>query len=499
MLHCALGLWRVKGGIGRVEVGAGTTDEAKKNYLLHNFCWLERLHNYIKNYDNYMNTEDNDFPLIIESKYEMDQPNQEIEIDSGDFYLMFGEHWMKVNGKVYFKWFPEIGPHFTGNVIELHQDLDYSTIMEGECELKIDDNILGKVFITKSISSSGLFGALVEGVFLREAVVGDKSIPVTKINFVVPNLRDFFGLPVLKENRSLRNRLAFENDDYTINLDKSPYFKDNKDKLVREGGYVTLYSGEITTKKRDIKFNELSDLIDCFSRFLSFINGRKTTMLFVQGMHEDETIWTDYSGRLVDLYKNVHSWPSKFSIDGLTEIWRNFYNMWKDRDDRDFLNSSVHWYLEANSNSGAVDGSIIMAQTCLELIYNWYIIEKKKLLLGKDGESISASNKLRLLISQLHISPSEVGQLNRLKAFARDEKIDGIEAFVQIRNAIVHSQVEKRKKLLDIHVMVRYESLQLGLWYIEISLLFILKFKGKYDNRVCDKPWIGECEEMVPF
>jgi len=90
-----------------------------------------------------MNTKDNDFPLIIESKYEMDQPNQGIEIHSGDFYLIFGEYWMKVNGKVYFKWFPEIGPYFTGNVIELHQDLDYSTIMESECELKIDGKNLG--------------------------------------------------------------------------------------------------------------------------------------------------------------------------------------------------------------------------------------------------------------------------------------------------------------------------------------------------------------------
>ncbi|MGB4568690.1 MAG: hypothetical protein WBH96_06955, partial [Dysgonamonadaceae bacterium] len=47
------------------------------------------------------------------------------------------------------------------------------------------------------------------------------------------------------------------------------------------------------------------------------------------------------------------------------------------------------WYVEANSNAGFSEGSIILAQTALELIYNWWIVENKKIILGKDSENIS--------------------------------------------------------------------------------------------------------------
>ena len=69
---------------------------------------------------------------------------------------------------------------------------------------------------------------------------------------------------------------------------------------------------------------------------------------------------------------------------------------------------------------------------------------------------------------------------------------DEIDLFVQIRNAIIHSQVEKRKKLFNISPKVKYEAQQLGLWYIEISLLKILKFKGEYRNRCLSNSWSKE-------
>jgi len=76
---------------------------------------------------------------------------------------------------------------------------------------------------------------------------------------------------------------------------------------------------------------------------------------------------------------------------------------------------------------------------------------------------------------------------------------DGVEAFVQIRNAIVHSQEGKRKKLTKISDNTKYQALQLSLWYIELSLLYVLEFKGKYYNRCSGKLWAGDGEEEVPW
>ena len=137
----------------------------------------------------------------------------------------------------------------------------------------------------------------------------------------------------------------------------------------------------------------------------------------------------------------------------------------------------IYWYLEANGNSAKIEGSIIIAQVALELIYNWLIIEKKKLLIGKDGENISAANKIRLLLSQVKLDVDTPNVLINLKKFINDndEIADGVDAFVSIRNALVHSQVEKRKKLTKISSGVKFEALQLSIKYIEHSLLSIFK------------------------
>ena len=79
------------------------------------------------------------------------------------------------------------------------------------------------------------------------------------------------------------------------------------------------------------------------------------------------------------------------------------------------------------------------------------------------------------------------------------EIIDGVDTIVQIRNAIIHSQEEKRRKLTKIHYRIKYEAQQLAVWYIELSLLYIFRFKGKYFNRCSGKLWAGEGEENAPY
>ena len=46
-------------------------------------------------------------------------------------------------------------------------------------------------------------------------------------------------------------------------------------------------------------------------------------------------------------------------------------------------------------------------------------------------------------------------------------------------------------------VMERYQLFQLAVWYLELSLLYILKYEGQYENRTrhfSDRPL-----ELVPW
>ncbi|WP_303917886.1 hypothetical protein [Draconibacterium sediminis] len=444
-----------------------------------------------------------DIPEIINSQYEMEEPNLPIEIYEGEFTLIQKENSVKVTGRIFFDWFPHQNVKFEGIINETEHTPFVSFDASEKLDLLINDIDFGIALLSNITRGQNVE---VSGIIQGESVLGDKSIPVSKINFTIPNLIDLWGdtVKVLKENgvvQTCKNRVLFENDDFIITIDKSSKFKTLSTELSKKGGYVVLYVGELTKKTGSIEHDQLQELIYSFSIFLSFLNGRRCAPLFLQGTHANEVIWTDFTAYNTDQFKYVTSWCPKFSIDGMSELWQQFSIIWKNQNDKNFLDFLIHWYVEANGNSGYMEGSIIMAQIALELVYNWLIIEKKRLLIGKDGENISAANKIRLLLGQINLETVTPTAFENLKKFVDDnnELVDGVDAFVQIRNALIHSQEEKRKKLTNISSKIKYEAQQLSLQYIEYSLLSILGYKGKYYNRCSGKYYAGEGEEYIQY
>jgi len=446
-----------------------------------------------------------DIPEIIESCIEMTEANSPIKIYEGEYLLKDDTEEIKVNGIITFDWVANSGSHFSGQAtLERSQ---YKAFSDSHSLYKIIINGLefGKGFITKNSFGTNFEGSFIKGKLSQQAVFGDKSIAVEKIIFSIPNLRELHGLPVKKvTSKSIStsmNRLRLENDNYIISIDKCYDFKKRQESLEEKGGYIILYYGELTSKKGSLKLEDTKEVFHCLDTFLTFINGRRTSAMFLQGIYETEVIWCDYTDYFVDPYKVVQSWHQRHSIRGLNDLWQHFSSLWKGTEDKNFLTSAVHWYVEANGNRGFSEGSIVMAQTALELLYNWWVIENKKLIVGKDSENINASNKIRLLLSQLNITHSLPEAFKQLDQFIVDSKdiIDAPDAVVQIRNAIVHSQEEKRKKLSTIHYKAKYEALQLCIWYIEMTLLCILDFDDIYFNRCSKEIYASKAEELVPW
>lgn len=444
-----------------------------------------------------------DIPTIINSPYEMDLPNLSIIIFDGEFTLIYKEKTLSIKGRILFDWFPHQNVKFEGIVNECEDNPFVMFGISEEFELIVNGFTFGRALLTNTSLGAKL---KVAGIIQGQSVLGDKSISVSRINFTIPNLTELWGnlVKVINENGGVqlcKNRIVFENDEYIIKIDKSSKFTTLNSELTKKGGYVILYAGEIFKKKGSIQHDQLKELIYSFSVFLSFLNGRRCSPLFLQGIHNNEVIWTDFSAYNTDQFKSVMSWCPKFSIDGMNELWQQFCIFWKNQNDKSFLDFAIHWYVEANGNSGYLEGSIIIAQVALELIYNWLIIEKKKLLIGKDGENISGANKIRLLLGQINLKTDIPNAFKSLKQFVEDnnEVVDGVDVLVQIRNALIHSQEDKRKKLTNVNYKIIQETQQLSLHYIEYSLLSILNYKGKYYNRCSGKYNYEEGEEYIHY
>jgi len=441
------------------------------------------------------------YPEMITHPITMDEPNQKISIYSGDFIISHKGGLISINGDIYFDWFPSKKVVFKGKVI--NSQVDVMSLVDGisDSELILNDLVFSKCQVSSTTLGKGTF---LEGYTIYDSVFGDKTIPISSARFVIPNLKDFHGDPIKKTKSDVvqftRSRLVFEYDDWKIIIDGLPNHSQLRDKLKEKGGYLIQYAGEITRTNKQIYFNDLKSILTSFSCFLSFINGLRCATHFHQGMHNDILLWTDYTPHKADMYKSVYSWSVWDDPTGLNDLWKNFSTLWSNDNDKDFIDSAIHWYLEANKNAGYLEGSLIMIQVGLELLYNWLIIEKKKLLIGKDADSISASNKIRLLLSQIKLKTDLPGSLKALLQFIKDNDLDdGVEAFVQIRNALVHAQEEKRKKLLAIDQQVKIDALELGLWYLELCILHVLNYKGVYQFRCSDRLLSGTNELSVPW
>lgn len=428
-----------------------------------------------------------DYPDGIVHSIKMSEPNEDIPIYKGNFELRGKDFLLSVTGEISFSWFPKTVARFKGTVNQTTDDLRQLFTVGARPDLQVF--IAGLVFGNCIISNINISQErTLEGYINGDAVLGDKSISVSKIKFHLPNFIDLKGISTkskVEDGINVGpNRLEFTNEEFKIILDKNPDFDNASKQLDAKGGYMSLYNGEITKTKGSISFSDMQSIVYCLFNFLSFVNGKRCSPIFLQGIHEDEVIWTDYTNRFIDQHKTISTWIDRYDTLFLNEIWQNFTLLWKEENHKNFLITAVHWYIEANAQSGFCEGSIIMAQTDLELLYNWLIVETTKLLLGKDAESISASNKIRLLLSHISVNNQIPEALAELKS--NTDYIDGPEAIVQIRNALVHGQEEKRKKLILINDIAKFEVLNLATLYIELAILYILRYKGCYIDR-CER------------
>jgi hypothetical protein len=433
-----------------------------------------------------------EFPNIIKPIIGMSKPNNKFSIIKGLFKLSSKERGYNIKGEVYFSWFPNIVVKFKGKVKGSYQFLLHEYQVANSFTLTLPDNSQFDVILT--YFNTNFKDSNLAGVARSNVILGDKSIKVEKVHFEVPNFKWLFGDAVNDSGKLSNNRIHLNDSIFEINIDSNSNY--NKlGRLLRDtGGYMVLHSGELKKIKGPISFDESNKILYKLNRFLSFINGGRTSPFFRTGLVESEVVWKDYSQFAIEPFKELTSWSGHLLKIDYSALWKEFTRLYDDKSSEECFSSSLHWYLEANKNAGYAEGSIIMIQAGLELLYNWIIVEKKNIIIGEDADKISASNKIRLLISQINIESNIPNSLQNLTRFAKDHNLtDAPGVFAEIRNSIVHSRKNKRDILKKADKFTRAEARNLGLWYIELLLLNTLGYTGKYLNRCNQK------NELVPW
>lgn len=420
----------------------------------------------------------------MKPKIDMNHPNENLYFNEGRFILKWKDFEIDLYGKIVFKWFPDLSVNFYG---KFDDSFDYSIFKPFESNLIIEITSTNPKFHAKGGISKlrkdeeyNIICYLVPPIDF-----GEKEINVNHIRFEIANLRSLYGIPVRTEKSALKNRIILENSESRITIDKYVNYNVLEQELKESGGYQLLYTGKLElNKKKKISFEKVGLELNTLASFLQFVNGRRCSPIFIYGCTENEDTWKSISPFLNDQEKHVFSWVTDQNNNGLSGVWKNFWELWQNESDRECIITILHWYVEANAHSAFIEGSLVLIQNALELLFHWLIAEKMNYVNSSDAENISASAKTGFLLSHYNIDPSIPSEFGALINYAKQFNItNGPESFTKIRNCIVHPSLKKRKTLKNLEKNAKLEALHLGIWYVEIILLKQLKFNGECKNR----------------
>lgn len=331
----------------------------------------------------------------------------------------------------------------------------------------------------------------------------DQSVMSYLILHIV-NFRDYHGAGIWDESTNVvwDGRAVVQAGDWRLTLDKNQGGKPFFDDLKTLSGYAITHICKLERVDGGVfSVDDVEEMREALFRYLSFCSGFWVAPVLLVGFDaSDKRVFEQWRSAKVERWRNVASWFNDFSVDGLTAGFPGFLERWRDETWNEPLLLALHWYGEANMSAGGVEGAVILAQAAFEVLA-WTLLVEDKQVLSEDGfQKLPAMDKLRLLISDCGIPLGIPSSLSLLRAIAKAENWkDGPQALTELRNALVHSNPKKRKKVLGADIGVRHEASDLSLWYLDLILLRIFEYNGFYANRLVRGGFRGNEIESVPW
>lgn len=394
--------------------------------------------------------------------------NSKMGFYQGEFYLKNKTFELKAEGRIYYSF--EGKDRIVVEGLLNTDDIDFNKWVSSAVNISSRE-LSGKAVLTKlsiPYSNKPSFVGIVE-----QIKFGGKQGYHDKWKWSYLNIPYIHGTAIRNGDRLERGRLTFLNGYYRIIID-------NRSDLAKisqsRGGnkYISHYCELERIDGKSIKEEDAFRLIFTFSQFIGFVFGRRQGPFFIQGLNKEGSLQTSYHKLYEDdSLANVDNWNPYPYEEDITQLWDAFIDASVSKTgQRDILNTAIHWYLEANANHGMLEGAYIMAFAGLELMYNVLI-----------GEAITNNedmlNKLaKLLNIRDKVSPSGIANM---------------------RNQLVHYDQENRSKYALLSRDEKLSRMGMSLELLELSILYWLRYKGHYHDRLCGPCYRGDNVFLVPW
>ena len=283
-------------------------------------------------------------------------------------------------------------------------------------------------------------------------------------------------------------------DRWRIEIKPVPNLSGIKKILKTESGYAVTHEGFVRCSDGEsFSVEEAHKLLDGLHLFLSFAGGGDCGVTLISGSNENgEPAWEQWGTYSAFPWFDLSSWlDHRLNNDAaLSTAFSGFWRKMEPTTDApdDPVRIALYWYLRSNE-SNALQASIILTQAALERLARQLLPSKRYKTLN------SAARKIRAVLQDTEIDTVIPQCFKELRTVRKAKGIcDGPEILSEIRNDLVHAKM-RANVCLDAYL----EARDLGQWYVELLLLKLFGYNGKYANRLAYKyEDIGE-PEIVPW
>lgn len=436
------------------------------------------------------------YDLSLSPNYFSESPNYPIEIYKGHLEIEANKTKIKLKGIIELNWLrnPQITVSFT--VTDPKVD---NLFRLGDINLKIPNSAKSiGIMIQKSRIITDEHGYRNECIgIVKQPVVIGRGERLSYVILQLANFHDTLGYPIENENKDKLNkrwlgRFFLNTDCWKITVDKVENYTDLFASLKKTGGYGISHTIKIEKIDGSIfDIEQLDELKEDLFYFFSFARGFWTDPFLEVGYDKKgKKVWEKFSIPRTDKWQMVSLWFDYLRPEILNDFWITFRQKLQNPIWQEPLKRAIRLYISANQKAGEEEGSIILAQTAHEMM-SWtrFVSENG---LSQDGfRKLHASDKLKLILSEAKI-PFETPSLLQFLI----SQADGCKAVTEIRNKLVHPEPKHIQALQNIGVDEMQDTYILTMWYLELTLLYLLGFNGKYYNRLVYSKWTGQTEDV---
>lgn len=454
-------------------------------------CVVLSSENHIRNEDaamedDFFDNQLSDVPKANESVYEMTEPNQPIELWKGLARITedIGQHDQEVT--ILFEWLPS--PNLTFRFSYEPNPSQLASVFNGAHEITLriqsDPKLEFSGFILTAPWQDGIQS--VHG-YIQELPGLWSSATNREVICHIPNLIDFIGEPVRKSGHFRRGRYSCEIGDWALIID--PIHANLKESRPKNLGDFWVQHVCLIQQKNGRAFNsqQLEPLRAALFYGLAFVSGRWCGPVLWVGRDnaESKPTWLDWRATRTSPNRNVRTWWTKQNPNGL-QCLELLHDRLQEDTWKHALPRAISWYIESLKPGSLTEASLVTTQLAFECLADAMLVDSLRLVSARRIDHFKLEDKLRLMINSA-MGPGEVPDaLANLQRVAKARNWDTAECLAQLRNWEVHSTKNNRRKKEEagINAEVLHEAMQLAIHSLQLVLLKVIGYEGKYLNML---------------